>query len=129
MMAAMYIWQHGMLNATTVVIIAITMATTGGACCKLDSQRASFTYSFSRTSFDVWAFINGIFGNPDAERPDVKTPNMGAFWGAVALNAFAPPLQARSFNPRETLEARDVTDDAVQFWVNFAQNELHLPSR
>jgi len=79
--------------------------------------------------FDVWAFIKGILGHTDPERPDVKTPNMGAFWGAVALHAFAPPLQARSFNSREALEARDATDDAVKFWVKFAQNELDLPSR
>jgi hypothetical protein len=128
-MAAMHIWLHGMLNATTMVIIAITMATTGSACCKLVSQCAPFTHSFSRKPFDVWAFVNGIFGNPNAERPDVKSPNMGAFWGAVALNAFAPPLQARSFNSKETLEARDVIDDATKFWVNFAQKELDLPSR
>lgn len=104
-------------------IIVITITITGSACCKPDSH-APFTHSFSRKPFDVWAFLKGIFGNTDVERP-VNNPNMGAFWGQVVFKALAPKFKTRGL---ETLEARDSTDEAVNFWSNFAQHELDLPA-
>lgn len=65
-----------------------------------------------------------MFGNTDVKKPNVDNSNMGAYWGGVVLKALAPQFQTRSFNSRDTLEARDFVDEAADMWGKFAQKEL-----